>query len=50
MVVDFCSGVFAGFCSTMGNNPIDVVKTKMQGEKAHLYNGFTDCFRQIYRD
>jgi solute carrier family 25 citrate transporter 1 len=49
MVVDFFSGVFAGFCSSMGNNPVDVVKTKMQGVDAHKYNGFADCFGQIYK-
>lgn len=49
MVVDFFAGVFAGFCSCMGNNPIDVVKTKMQGVDASKYNGFADCFSQIYK-
>jgi len=29
IVVDFLSGGFAGFCSVMLNNPIDVIKTKM---------------------
>lgn len=29
--IDLLSGAFAGFCSTMFNNPIDVIKTKMQG-------------------
>ena len=29
MIVDFFAGVFAGFCSTLSNNPVDVVKTKM---------------------
>ena len=42
-VVDLASGAFAGFCSTVANNPIDVVKTKMQGIDAAKYNGFTDC-------
>jgi len=27
--VELTAGAFAGFCSTMFNNPIDVVKTKM---------------------
>lgn len=49
MVVDFMSGVFAGFCSTMGNNPVDVVKTKMQGQEAHKYNGFVHCFQDVYK-
>ena len=33
----------------MFNNPVDVVKTKMQGLEASKYNGFGDCFAQIYR-
>ena len=48
VVVDLLAGGFAGFCSTMANNPVDVVKTKMQGMEAHKYNGFADCFKQIY--
>lgn len=48
MVVDLFSGGFAGFCSTMANNPVDVVKTKMQGLESHKYNGFVDCFKQVY--
>jgi len=48
VIVDLASGAFAGFCSTMFNNPVDVVKTKMQGVDAHKYNGFRDCFVQIY--
>jgi solute carrier family 25 citrate transporter 1 len=49
VVVDLVSGGFAGFCSTMANNPVDVVKTKMQGIDSHKYNGFADCFSQIYK-
>ena len=40
VVVDLLSGGFAGFCSTMANNPVDVVKTKMQGIDSHKYKGF----------
>jgi len=50
VVVDLLSGAFAGFCSTMFNNPVDVVKTKMQGIDSHKYNGFADCFSQIYKN
>ena len=49
VVVDLMSGAFAGFCSTMFNNPVDVVKTKMQGIDAGKYNGFGDCFMSVYR-
>lgn len=48
VLVDLMSGAFAGFCSTMANNPVDVVKTKMQGLESHKYNGFVDCFKQVY--
>ena len=48
VVVDLLAGGFAGFCSTMFNNPVDVVKTKMQGIDAHKYEGFADCFKKIY--
>lgn len=50
VIVDLLSGAFAGFCSTMFNNPIDVVKTKMQGVDAHKYAGFSDCFAKIYAE
>lgn len=43
------SGAFAGFCSTMANNPVDVVKTKMQGIDSTRYAGFADCFKQVYQ-
>jgi len=49
VVVDLLSGAFAGFCSTMFNNPVDVVKTKMQGIDAAKYKGFADCFSQVYQ-
>jgi hypothetical protein len=29
VAVDILSGGFAGFCSVMFNNPVDVVKTNM---------------------
>lgn len=44
IIVDMLSGGFAGFCSTMFNNPVDVVKTQMQGIDAHKYKSFGDCF------
>lgn len=31
----------------MANNPVDVIKTKMQGVDAHKYKGFMDCGKQI---
>lgn len=34
----------------MVNNPVDVVKTQMQGLQAERYNGFVDCFKTILRE
>lgn len=33
----------------MANNPVDVVKTKMQGIDSGKYNGFADCFKSVYQ-
>lgn len=49
VLCDLVAGGFAGFCSTMFNNPVDVVKTKMQGVDAAKYKGFGDCFMSIYK-
>ena len=43
VVSDLIAGGFAGFCSVMLNNPIDVIKTRMQGVDAAKYKGFMDC-------
>ena len=43
------AGGFAGFCSVMFNNPVDVVKTNMQGMEAAKYGGFTGCFSYILK-
>ena len=40
-------GMSAGCFSTLGNNPFDVVKTRMQGTKASIYSSTMDCFVQI---
>ena len=34
----------------MANNPVDVIKTKMQGVDAHKYNGFMDVGRHIIKE
>ncbi|CAG9316282.1 unnamed protein product [Blepharisma stoltei] len=41
------SGAIAGAASVLGNNPIDVVKTIMQGLEAKKYNGSLHCFFAI---
>mmetsp|Transcript_9005 Transcript_9005/g.15095 ORF Transcript_9005/g.15095 Transcript_9005/m.15095 type:complete len:295 (-) Transcript_9005:71-955(-) len=43
-------GMSAGCFSTLGNNPFDVVKTRMQGTKAAQYSSTMDCFTQILRN
>jgi len=40
-------GMTAGCFSTLGNNPFDVVKTRMQGTNASQYKGTFDCFKTI---
>lgn len=47
VLCDLMAGGFAGFCSVMFNNPIDVVKTNMQGLHADKYGGFVGCFNHI---
>ena len=44
----FLGGMAAGTFSTLGNNPFDVVKTKMQSTGATLkYKNTVDCFKQV---
>lgn len=43
-------GMSAGCFSTLGNNPFDVVKTRMQGMDAKRYKGTVDCFAQIFKN
>lgn len=40
-------GMSAGCFSTLGNNPFDAVKTRMQGTNASQYANTLDCFKQI---
>ena len=47
MFCDLIAGGFAGAVSVFANNPIDVIKTKMQGVDAHKYSGFSDCAKHI---
>jgi len=42
-------GMTAGIFSTLGNNPFDVVKTRMQGYDAKKYNSTLDCFLKILK-
>ncbi|CAM9102361.1 unnamed protein product [Ectocarpus sp. 13 AM-2016] len=49
-VENLLGGMSAGCFSTLGNNPFDVVKTRMQGVDAAKYKNTVDCFRQIIKD
>lgn len=43
-------GMTAGCCSVLGNNPIDTIKTRMQGTQAAQYKGTMDCVMQTVRN
>jgi len=45
----FICGALAGSASVIGNTPIDVVKTRMQGLEAKKYRNSFDCAYQIAR-
>ena len=48
-LMSLLGGMAAGCFSTLGNNPFDVVKTRMQGVDAAQYRSTMDCFVQIYK-
>ena len=48
-LVNLLGGMSAGCFSTLGNNPFDVVKTRMQGAGASAYSSTLDCFSQILK-
>ena len=50
MLADLFAGAFAGAVSVIANNPVDVVKTKLQGLDAHKYKGVNDCVQQILKE
>ena len=50
VLCDLVAGGFAGFCSVMANNPVDVIKTRLQGVDANKYKGFVDCGQQILKN
>ena len=49
VIVDLLAGAIAGAASVFVNNPIDVVKTNMQGLEAEKYGGFAGCFAHIMK-
>lgn len=48
-LANFLAGSVAGAASVMVNNPIDVVKTNMQGLHTEQFNGFLGCFAWIFK-
>ena len=43
-------GMSAGTVSTLGNNPFDAVKTRMQGIDAGRYTSTGDCVRKMLKE
>ena len=46
---DLVTGSMTGFICVLLNQPMDVIKTNLQGLNAHQYKGAIDCARQILR-
>lgn len=49
IVVSLLSGAVAGAASVIGNNPIDVIKSKMQGLESKKYKNSWDCAVQVLK-
>ena len=39
--------MIAGSVSAIGNNPVDMVKTRMQGIESKKYHSTLDCFKTV---
>ncbi|TFJ85469.1 hypothetical protein NSK_002979 [Nannochloropsis salina CCMP1776] len=48
-LTSFLGGMSAGCFSTLCNNPLDVIKTRMQGLDAAKYKNALDCAQQLMR-
>lgn len=46
-LIGLLGGMSAGCFSTLGNNPFDVVKTRLQGSQGTQYASTLDCFKQV---
>ncbi|KAK9822131.1 hypothetical protein WJX74_009601 [Apatococcus lobatus] len=44
------SGLGAGFVAVCVGSPVDVVKSRMMGDKDNLYKGVLDCFGKTFRN
>jgi solute carrier family 25 citrate transporter 1 len=49
VAADLLAGAIAGSASVLLNNPVDVIKTQLQGLQAEKYSGAVDCFKQILK-
>eukprot|EP01117_Protostelium_nocturnum_P014674 TRINITY_DN5607_c0_g1_i1.p1 TRINITY_DN5607_c0_g1~~TRINITY_DN5607_c0_g1_i1.p1 ORF type:complete len:321 (+),score=77.17 TRINITY_DN5607_c0_g1_i1:114-1076(+) len=49
MIKSAAAGAIAGGTSVLVNNPLDVIKTQMQGLEAKKYSGLTDCASKLFR-
>jgi solute carrier family 25 (mitochondrial citrate transporter), member 1 len=43
-------GMFSGTISTICNNPIDMIKTRLQGFDSYKYNGTIDCIKKVIKN
>ncbi len=43
-------GMFSGTISTICNNPIDMIKTRLQGSQSYKYNGTIDCIKNVIKN
>ena len=46
----FFIGGIAGAASVLGNTPVDIRKTRMQGLEAHKYKNMWDCVTKIAKN
>ena len=49
VVRDLTLGSMTGIICVALNQPLDVIKTNVQGLNAHKFNGVVDCAKQIVR-
>ena len=47
VMCDLLAGSCAGVVSVIANNPIDVIKTRLQGGESHRYKGVIHCGKAI---
>ncbi|EMD34743.1 hypothetical protein CERSUDRAFT_107352 [Gelatoporia subvermispora B] len=49
MIIHGCSGMVAGTVATLATNPFDIVKTKVQVDREHRYQGLIQTASLIWR-